>query len=282
MVSKPAVSVVIPCYNAEDTIDDCITSLLNLEYPKEKSEFIFVDDGSTDSTREKIRGYETVNLVEQQHKGPAAARNRGVKNSKGEVIVFTDADCEVPADWLDKIVRALEESNAVGGSLRPASSGTYAERFEQHRRDRLYGMERKHVDALPSCNLAFKKNLLDEARGFDEDFKKASAEDYDLCRRITEKGHDILFEPDIYVVHHHSQTLKGILKRAYTHGMEMTKYRRKMGKGPLNELVRAFAKLAVTPVLVLKRYPPDLMPLGLAYELVSFAGNLNGALKHRA
>jgi glycosyltransferase involved in cell wall biosynthesis len=278
MVNEPRVSVIVPAYNAADTIVECVQSLLALDYPKKKLELAFVDDGSEDDTVKLIEGFKGVVLVRQEHGGPAAARNLGLKNTGSEVVAFTDADCIVPKDWVTRIVAELGEADAVGGSLTPVSTDTLAERFEQHRRDRLYGSERRFVPALPTCNLAFKREAIEEAGGFDEDFKKASAEDYDLCTRVTAASRRILYEPSISVLHKHSQTMEGIMKRALTHGTEIIRYRLKHGRGRAGETVKACVKLAATPILVVTRYPPTMIPLGLAYELLSLAGNIRGLL----
>jgi glycosyltransferase involved in cell wall biosynthesis len=270
------VSVVVPVYNAQETIGECIESLLKIDYQKELLEIIFVDDGSTDGTREIIERYDGIKLIRQEHGGPAAARNLGIKESTGEVVVFTDSDCIVETDWVKMLLQDLEDHDGVGGSLVPASMDTLAERFEQNRRDRLYGLQKRIVETLPSCNLAFKRKVLDEIGGFDEDFKRASAEDYELCKRIADNGHMILYNPQIQVLHKHSQTLSGIFRRAYYHGREIMLFRRKTGGNPIWELIRVVAKAPLIPFHTIMRYPIEMMPLGLAYESLSFFGNIRG------
>jgi glycosyltransferase involved in cell wall biosynthesis len=276
MVNEPTVTVVVPVYNAADTIVECINSLLNLDYPKDRVELIFVDDGSRDNTVELIQRFKGVKLLKQEHRGPAAARNLGFRDSRGEVIAFTDSDCIAPKDWLKRIVKEVEGVDVVGGSLKPVSAGTLAERFEQHRRDRLYGRERRYVDALPSCNLAFKRSVLKEVGGFDEDFKKASAEDYDLCRRVVERGHRILYEPSIYVVHRHVTNSEEILRKAFIHGGEIMLYRRKHGGRIIDEMIKIFVKTCLLPLIVLRRYPLPLIVEGVRYEVAGISGQIIG------
>ncbi|MFH0863185.1 MAG: glycosyltransferase [Candidatus Altiarchaeota archaeon] len=278
-MNEPKVSVIVPAYNAEATIEDCVKSLLALDWPTDSLELVLVDDGSTDGTRGIIRSYPQVRLVEAKHEGPAAARNLGVKSSKGDVIIFTDSDCVVPKDWLKRVAAELDSVDAVGGSMKPSSERSLAERFEQARRERLYGRARKFVTELPSCNLAFKRGVFEEAGGFDEEFRNASAEDYDLCRKVTLKGHKILYEPGIEIVHHHSQTLGRIFRRAYLHGSEIIRYKRKMGKSMAHEMARTAVKTVALPVIVLMRYPLGLAPLGLAYEALTVAGNVRGFIR---
>lgn len=280
-MNKPNVSVIIPAYNAQDTIDECLDSILNVQYPKELLEVLVVDDGSQDATREKVDAHEGVKLVLQKHGGPAAARNRGFKESTGDIVVFTDSDCIAPREWIKNLVAEMESEDVAGGSLKPASTDTEAERFEQERRDRLYGNQRRYVKALPSCNLAFKKEVLEEVGGFDEEFRYASAEDYELCARVTSKGYKILYEPSIEVLHKHSHTTSGIFKRAYVHGREIMLYRKKQGENIFTELVRLPAKAALIPYYVLTRYHVNMAHIGAAYETLSLFGNIRGYLKYR-
>jgi len=91
MSDKPTVSVVIPAYNAERYIGETLQSVLAQTY--RDFEVVVVDDGSTDGTREIVRRYgERVRLIEQPNSGPSAARNRGIREARGEFIAFVDSD----------------------------------------------------------------------------------------------------------------------------------------------------------------------------------------------
>jgi len=102
------ISVIVPCLNSESTIDMCISSLLQQEYPPEHFELIFVDDGSNDRTVELIKKY-PVKLLREEKKNPFIARNKGVQNSNGNVLAFTDSNCEVDKGWLSTINENINE-----------------------------------------------------------------------------------------------------------------------------------------------------------------------------
>ena len=92
-VSKPEsglVSVIIPCYNQAHFLDEAIESVLAQTYSNR--EIIVVDDGSTDNTATVARCHSPVGYIYQENAGPSAARNTGVKESRGEYLVFLDAD----------------------------------------------------------------------------------------------------------------------------------------------------------------------------------------------
>jgi len=279
-VSEPKVTVVVPAYNAEATVGDCIGSLLAVEYPKDKMEIIFVDDGSTDATRDIIGRYPSVKLMKQSHGGPAQARNLGWRSSAGEAVVFTDSDCIVPPEWIVGLVAELDYVDVVGGSLKPAGADTPAERFEQMRRDRLYGNRRRFVTALPSCNLAFKRSVLEEAGGFDEDYKYASAEDYDLCTRVGRRGHKILYEPAISVLHKHVTKDADLMRKARTHGREIMLLRRKSGSHLLPEAAKLAVKTILLPFMAAVRYNLSLMALSFRYEVNGVLGQVEGIRRY--
>jgi len=109
---SPAVSVIVPCYNAEKNLDQCIGSLLN--QTMQNIEIICVDDGSTDNTLEKLENYAKtdtrVRIFSQQNQYAGAARNLGLAQAKGEYILFLDAD-DFFAENLAQDVYAAAVSN---------------------------------------------------------------------------------------------------------------------------------------------------------------------------
>jgi len=90
--SFPLVSVVIPAYNAEKYIEEAINSVLNQTF--QDFEVIVIDDGSQDSTKEKVLNYSDsrIKYIYKENGGPSTARNAGIKNAKGEYIAFLDYD----------------------------------------------------------------------------------------------------------------------------------------------------------------------------------------------
>jgi len=105
------ISVIIPVYNEEELIGECLKSLLNQTLKPE--EIIIIDDGSTDKTRQIIRKYK-VKLLQQNHQGPGPARNLGVKSSKGDIVVFVDADMTFDREFLRKLVLPIVKKKAKG------------------------------------------------------------------------------------------------------------------------------------------------------------------------
>lgn len=112
MVSE-LVSVIIPVYNTEKYLSDCIESLLAQSY--QPFELIFVNDGSTDSSQALLDHYAARNdcmrIVHQENTGVSSARNAALELARGTYIAFCDSDDVVHMDWLAELVSALETSD---------------------------------------------------------------------------------------------------------------------------------------------------------------------------
>jgi glycosyltransferase involved in cell wall biosynthesis len=107
-------SIIIPAYNAETTIENCIQALLSQSVERNLYEIIVVDDGSKDRTAEIIHTF-PVNYHFQENQGPAAARNKGAQLSKGEIILFTDSDCVPDRFWLERMAAPFSENPSISG-----------------------------------------------------------------------------------------------------------------------------------------------------------------------
>ena len=125
---KPLISVIIPAYNAEGCIENCIRSVLTQIY--KNLEVVVVSDGSTDNTSavcRKLRGADgRVRIVDQENKGLSGARNAGLAVAKGELMFFLDADDCIDADEIFALYEALVGSGAdmaVGGMRYVAPGG---------------------------------------------------------------------------------------------------------------------------------------------------------------
>ncbi|MFY8020016.1 MAG: glycosyltransferase family 2 protein [Bacteroidia bacterium] len=118
---EPTVSLVVPCFNEADYIEEKIKNSLQLEYPKDKLQLIFISDGSNDDTPHRIAKYkEVLALHEDARNGKAAAMNRAMKYVTGEIVVFCDANTDINPEAIREMVKhyADEEVGAVTGEKR--------------------------------------------------------------------------------------------------------------------------------------------------------------------
>jgi glycosyltransferase involved in cell wall biosynthesis len=114
------ISVIIPVRNGEKSIRRCIESVLASRYPPEQMEVICVDNGSSDGTSAVLREFQPrIRVLQESRRGPAAARNAGLRAATREFVAFTDADCFVDVSWLDRILKPL---HAGAGTRQPIPS----------------------------------------------------------------------------------------------------------------------------------------------------------------
>jgi glycosyltransferase involved in cell wall biosynthesis len=109
MKELPFVSVIVPTYNRASLLKRLLESLREQTYPADKFEVLVVDDGSTDETPQVVEEFArsapfAVRYFRQPRKGPAAARNLGIQQSRGEIVAFVDSDVTVAKDWLTNAV----------------------------------------------------------------------------------------------------------------------------------------------------------------------------------
>ena len=116
----PKVSIIVPAFNCEKTLSNCLNSILNQTH--KNFEVIIVDNNSYDRTREIIKGFEfkdkRVKYVFEQQIGRGAARHKGEMAAKGDIILMTDADCIVPVNWINEMINPIiaGDFDAVQGS----------------------------------------------------------------------------------------------------------------------------------------------------------------------
>lgn len=112
---NPLVSIVIPVYNVESYLDKCMQSLTNQTYPKESMEIIAINDGSTDGSLDILQSYaddwDSFRIVNQENKGPGAARNVGIDLARGKYIYFLDSDDWISPNLLSDCVLIMESDD---------------------------------------------------------------------------------------------------------------------------------------------------------------------------
>lgn len=108
------VSVIVPVYNAEEVLPNCIESVLNQSY--KNLELILINDGSVDRSIDIIRKYESqdnrVRVIDNENNGVSETRNIGVRKSVGEYIQFVDSDDFVELDMIEKTIKLMEDNSA--------------------------------------------------------------------------------------------------------------------------------------------------------------------------
>ena len=167
------ISVVVPFYNSQRYIEECIQALLAQTYPSSKYEVIMVDNNSTDASSAIVRKYPRIRLLPEPKQGAYAARNRGVAASSGEVIAFTDPDCVPSLDWLEHLDGAMRHSGAqiVTGTQNFAMDSPVLrllEDYEDEKKDYIFNSTIKSAYYGYANNMAVRRALFSELGPFAE------------------------------------------------------------------------------------------------------------------
>lgn len=222
----PSISVIVPVMNMAFTVRDLLESLMLLDYDKDKLEIVFVDGDSKDRTKEIITEY-PVKLIQQEGKGLNAARNTGIKYSKGEILAYTDGDCIVPPWWLKAIAHNFVDPSVsfVGGTMEGFRHDSLLSAYMDETmfqvtpgfNYRMEGTDLRLLDFPAGANMAFRRTALARVRFFDENIN-FGFDDLQPIEAMGFKGFRIVLDPDVRVKHQHRTSLTALLKQHFNYG----------------------------------------------------------------
>lgn len=229
---QPTFSVIIPTYRRPEQLKAVLHSVLRLDYSAIRFEVIVVDDGSEMPPDQIVDGFRKcldIKLLKQEHAGPAAARNRGAASARNEFVAFTDDDCTVSADWLQKLESRFAESSecGVGGRILNGLPDNKCSTSSQLLMEYLYSYYNANPSAARFCtsnNLAFPAELFHKIGGFDFSFQ--TAEDREFCDRWVQSGYRLIYAPDVLVYHYHELTIRTFLKQHFNYGRGALHFRK--------------------------------------------------------
>ncbi|MEM2507408.1 MAG: glycosyltransferase [Nitrososphaeria archaeon] len=283
------VSVIVITKNNATTIEKCIQSLINQEYPKELMEIIFVDGHSSDGTDIVIKKYASmfpfIKLYYEDVGTMGYARNVGIKNSKGEIILFTDADAFPEKLWIKKMVDAFSNNSKiaiVGGlDILINTDDVHSVVDSWRRLHRSSGI--RALPKIKTVNFAIRRDILVKISGFDE--KLSHADESDLKARVISefKDAEMLYDPKIVVYHQRgpmniSNRMKKLFKKSSMGVPVMLRkhmlrvYLRNISSPGGTSLCFIFACL-LSPLLLLYLlfFPQNLIPILIGVLSIGFA-----------
>jgi glycosyltransferase involved in cell wall biosynthesis len=217
------ISLVIPVYNAEETLGGLLRSISEQTLAAELFEVIAVDDGSTDRSAELVRTCPGIQLLSQKNRGPGAARNLGTRHARGAIIAYTDADCILPPSFLSEHLRLHDENkdiDGIHGGIAPANALRYGSCVLA---DHLcnwfwdYNASSEHeAEYMPSANMSIKRRVLEAGVCWSE--KRITGEDVDLSLQMCAHGMRMRFFPGPYLYHVDRASLRQFLRHQYNWG----------------------------------------------------------------
>lgn len=209
------ISIIIACFNAEKTIERCIDAIHASSC--RDYEIIVVNDGSTDTTKNKIqkyRSYANIHIIEHTHNtGPSYARNEAVKHAKGALILFLDADTRIFPDALSEMADFFHDHPSVGGiqaqlllNMKTLDSAGHFLSITGFPYEIGAGENPKKYNTphaifgAKSAGMGIRKNIFNTVGGFDEHYV-IYGEDTDLCWRVWLTGSAWYYVPSVQIFH---------------------------------------------------------------------------------
>ena len=210
------VSVVICSYNREKFLPRALNSLINQTVDKDKYEVIIVNNNSTDSTEKICKQFISenkelnVSYFVEKNQGLSFARNRGIKEAKGEIISFIDDDAIAREDYVENLIKTFKqypEYGAIGGKVIPIfpdnKEPVWMSKYIQGVVSKVdYGNKIKDFSKKypTGCNMAFRRELFEKFGGFNTDLVYRGDDKY-VFYKLKKNKVKILYAPNVYVNH---------------------------------------------------------------------------------
>jgi glycosyltransferase involved in cell wall biosynthesis len=248
IVMDPLLSVVVPTRDRPARLAACLAALERQTSPQ--LEIVVVDDASRDAraVADAVAAAPRARLVHGAGRGPAAARNAGVRAARAPVICFTDDDCEPVPGWAHALQRRItaDRADAAAGPTRNGRPGSVLASASQavatHLAEATIDPATSRMRFAPTSNLACRTEVC-RAIPFDERYPLAAGEDRDWCARLIGAGHALVFEPAALVCHHQELSPAGFWRQQLRYGRGAYRFRSDHGMLLRLEAPRFYAGL---------------------------------------
>jgi glycosyltransferase involved in cell wall biosynthesis len=249
----PYLSVIVPAFQAETILRTTLEALMASDLERKTWELLVVDDASMDGTAVVAAEYaDTIIRLAGRPHGPAFARNRAVEFSRGEVLVFVDADVPVHPDALGKFAQMFSANPDLGAAFgsydlnppAPSLVSRYRNLLHHYHHHRGAGKAGTFWAGLG----AIRKTVFDEVGGYDEwHYERPQIEDIELGRRISRAGYEIVLDPTIQGTHLKHWKLGNIIETDLMHrGIPWMRLMLREGGGGNTLNVKPQEKICVT------------------------------------
>lgn len=212
----PLISIIIPNLNGACTLRQCLSAVTTLN--DSAYEVVVVDDGSQDNSVEIIGEFPCRLIQLDQQSGASRARNVGAENSHGAILFFTDSDCVVQPDTLNKIRHIMDAHPSdivIGGTYTPQPyDSRFFSRFQSVFINHSETRNPLAPDYLASHALVINATIFRNSGGFAEDFLPI-LEDVEFSHRLRQTGKQLLIDPQLQVQHIFNYSLIDSLRNAY-------------------------------------------------------------------
>lgn len=228
---RPMVSVIIPCHNEVDFIEDTVKGILGNDYPAELMELLVVDgmsdDGTRDIAKRLVAENPRVKLLDNPHQIVPLALNKGIRESQGDILILAGCHCKYRSDYISSCVEVLQRTGAayVGGYMETlpgndtltatAIALATSSRFGVGTKFRAGVNKEQEADAAPFG--AFRKEIIDTVGTYHPLLVRN--QDMEFCSRVRKAGFKIIISPKIKPIYYNRGTFQRLRRQAFANGM---------------------------------------------------------------
>lgn len=289
----PLVSIIVPAYNEEVNAVGSMKNLLNADYPN--FEVLFIDDGSKDSTYDKVKtyfeGHPKVKVFTKPNGGKASALNYGIMQSKADYVVCIDADTKLKPDAISKLMQhflttlpGADMVGAVAGNVKVGNEVNMLTKWQSIEYITSQNFDRKAfailnaITVVPGAIGAFRKKAIEDAGGFTID---TLAEDCDLTIRILRCGYTVKNENDAIAMTEAPETLKMFLKQRFRWSFGVMQTFWKNRDALFNWNYKWLGWMALPNMLIFQFMIPAIAPLADVFMIIGIlTGNATKILAY--
>jgi GT2 family glycosyltransferase len=224
--TSPRISVVMPVYNAERLLGECLAALRASTF--RDYEVLVVDDSSTDGSREIAAAYGCRVIPSGGRLGPAGARNKGVEHARGDIIFFIDSDVVVRPDTMTRLLAAFDRDPGLAGAIAVQSPtmrfrnlcSVYKNLWMYYTYVRRAGQD---VPLFYTTAAGIRRQAFIDSGGFDLNYTNPNVEDTDYGQKLARQGFRVQVLADLEVEHVKGYDLAGLLRVDFLRSMSLAR-----------------------------------------------------------
>jgi len=236
--ARPKVSVIVPVKDGADTLDACLAGLAAQAFDRAATEIIFVNNNSTDDSVDILQATPFVHLVSECKQGAYAARNTGVTQAKGDVLVFLDPDCVPDPHWIQSAVEAVSRAGVLIalGVRRPVPDMGWVKLVSDYEVTKdawvLSSGDRARYFGYTN-NMAMRRSTWETFGPFVE---RVRGSDTIFVQDVVHQAGDgsVVFVPNMRVAHLEIDGLAAYFRKVFTYGRSLQSYRRAVPARPVS------------------------------------------------
>ena len=285
--NAPPVSIIVPAYNEEINAVKTVDNLLQQDYPH--FDIVFVDDGSKDSTYQKVydafKHYSNVRVLTKPNGGKATALNYGILQTSNEFVICIDADTQLKQDAVTQLMKKIRAKpndekpiGAVAGNVKVGNENNMITRWQSIEYTTAQNFDRRAFDLIngitvvPGAIGAFRKEAIEKAGGFTTD---TLAEDCDITIRILRNGYRVVNCTEAIAVTEAPETLRQFMKQRFRWSYGIMQAFWKNRDACFNPDYKGLGMVALPNVLLFQIILPIIAPLADLILVISLIWNHN-------